>query len=254
MRPYDTNGVHVKQFLNDPTGEAWVAKSGALNEVSLPTHTLAVESGRRAAFPLNEALASLIYSQAGIRTNEVGLGFRTMFVRPTGIWEPLLTSFHRMEHGRLRDQLGTFLRSEDYIVDVFCMAIVDVIIGQRDHKWHNFMVTPDGRLFLFDNSDCLHEDQLREPPDFNQFEEARMFEPERPPWTDSIRAAVIARVSAITPEFISSAFAAIPDEFRRAHDACLDGRPYVAASMFHKQEWMKANLGTFRRWASTMTR
>jgi hypothetical protein len=211
MRSSDTNGVHVKQFLNDPAGGAWLAKSGALNEAFLPTHTPAVERGRRAAFPLNEALASLIYAQAGIKTNEVGLGLRTMFVRPTGTWEPLLTSFHRMEHGKLRDKIGAFERSEDYILDIFCMAIVDVIIGQRDHKWHNFMVTPDGRLFLFDNSDCMHEDQLRNPPDLNQFEEARMFEPERPPWTDSVRAGVVTRISAITPKFIDDAFASMLD-------------------------------------------
>ena len=78
-----------------------------------------------------------------------------MFVRPSGTWDPLLTSFHRMEHGKLRSQIGTFKHSERYVVDIFCMAIVDVIMGQRDHKWHNYMVTPDERLFLFDNGDCL---------------------------------------------------------------------------------------------------
>ena len=59
--------------------------------------------------------------------------------------------------------------------------------------------------------------------------------------------------SAITPEFIASAFAKIPDEFRRAHDRSLDARPYVAAPLLQKQEWIKANIGVFRRWASAAT-
>ena len=65
MDPAATNGVHAKQFLNDLAGGAWVAKSGALNEPFGPAHTSAVERGRRVAFPLNEALASLHLSAGG---------------------------------------------------------------------------------------------------------------------------------------------------------------------------------------------
>jgi len=154
----------------------------------------------------------------------------------------------------LRDQLGTFLRSEDYIVDVFCMAIVDVIIGQRDHKWHNSWsprmagcsCSTTATAYMKINSGS-HRTSINSRKLGCSNLSARLG-----PIPLERRLSHGFRRS--RPSLFSSAFAAIPDEFRRAHDACLDGRPYVAASMFHKQEWMKANLGTFRRWASTMTR
>jgi len=249
MHPNATNGVHVKQFLNDPTGGAWVAKSGALNEPFLPTHTPAVERGRRVAFPLNEALASLIYPKAGIKTNEVALGLRTMFVRPTGTWEPLLTSFHRMQTGWLRDHVQ-FERTSRYLEDLLCMACIDIILGQRDHKPHNYLVTPELDLFLFDNSDCMYQDWLAAPCDPDLFETVWTYEPSRPVWTDATRAATATRVTAITPDFIDEVFATIPIEFRRAHDTCIDAGPYAAGSMLQKQERIKTNLEVFNRWAS----
>ena len=56
-------------------------------------------------------------------------------------------------------------------------------------------------------------------------------------------------VSGVSMEFIDEVFTAIPVEFRRAHDTCIDAGPYVAGSMLQKQERLRTNLKVFDQWA-----
>src|SRR5437660_740186 len=68
-----------------------------------------------------------------------------------GRYELLRTSFHQMQRGTVRSAMDEFERSARYIEDIFCMACLDMIIGQRDHKEHSYMVTSVGNLLPFDN-------------------------------------------------------------------------------------------------------
>lgn len=253
MSPTAPKGVHVKEFLTDASGRAWVAKSGALAQQYPADHNEAMERGRRVAFPVNEAITALLYSQAGILMNNVGLGFRRMLNPLFGIPELLMTSFHEMQHGTLRSEMGVFKRSARYIEDLFCMACLDVIMGHRDHKPHNYIVTPAGQLLPFDNSDCMYEDWLEAPCKVSVFHRARTDEPECPSWTDDSRAAVATRMAAVTPEVIDLVFAAVPEEFVREHDESVDAGPYAAGSMLEKRDRMKTNLKVFKCWASSVT-
>jgi len=107
-----------------------------------------------------------------IKTNEVLSRTKNDVCSSTGTWEALLTSFHRMHLGWLARPCP--VRSHRAISeDLLCMACVDVIVGQRDHKPHNFMVTPELDLFLFDNSDCMHQDWLAAPCDPESFSKPR---------------------------------------------------------------------------------
>jgi hypothetical protein len=229
-------------------GRAWVAKSGALAQEFPPDHDDAVERGRRVAFPINEAIAALLYRQAGLSI-EVGLGIRTMVNSHSKTEESLIASFHEMQRGTLRCKLGAIESTDRYIEDVLCVACLDTIMGQRDHKTHNYMVTTEGRLFPFDNSDCMHEEWLSARCDAELFEDVRTYEPERPRWTDAFRRAVISRMASVTPGVVDAIFAALPEAIVQAHDASLGAGPYVAGSLREKREHLKANLEVFRDWA-----
>jgi hypothetical protein len=252
MSSAEKNGVHVKEFLTDPSGGGWVAKSGALAEAFPSQHDAAVERGRRIAFPINEVIAALLYRQAGIAM-DVGLGTRTMFNHHFATKEPLLTSFHEMQRGTLRCKLGTFERSERYLEDVLCVACLDVIMGQRDHKPHNYMVTIDGRLFPFDNSDCMHEEWLHAACSVGLFEDVKTHEPDPPAWTDGFRESVVTRMASITSDVVDAVFGALPEAIIQAHDASLGAAPYVAGSLWEKRARLKANLQVFRHWADQFT-
>jgi hypothetical protein len=107
-------GVHVKEFLTNSAGTAWMVKTGAVRE-SHPNHTDLMERGRRIAFPLNEAVSSILFRSVGILTNLVALGFRSFHVPRTGRCERLLVSFHEMRAGILRSDRNIFTPPTRYV-------------------------------------------------------------------------------------------------------------------------------------------
>jgi hypothetical protein len=242
-------GVHEKLFVRDETGIAWLIKSGALNEPYKATHTKAEEISRRAAFPVHEVIVPLLLAKCGVLVNEVGLGFRTMDIPVHRERARLLVSIHRMQPARRRDQIVPFKPTDLFIEDLFAMLCENVVVGQRDHELHNYMVTPNDRLLAVDNGDCMKGDWIDKEAQSSDFDAITSKEEARLSWTAELRRAVKCRLEPLTVQIADAAFAALPAEGVAWHDSALGSGYYLTGTVALKQIRVSRNLEAMRRWA-----
>jgi hypothetical protein len=245
----DRRGVHVKEYVRDQNGQPWIYKSGALGERRKPCHTDAVENARRVAFPIHEALVSLLLHHCDVLVNPVYLGFRTMSVAITGERVRLLVSIHGMRAATSRHEMPEgFVPSERFVEDFLVLSCLNVVLGQRDLLTHNYMVTDDDqRLLPVDNGDCMMADWMVrdcEPKDF----ELTLPEGAARPVSAELLTRVKKRLASLSSEKVGAAFAALPRPCVEWHDKNVAPGSYVAGTIHEKQVRVKANLDVLGRW------
>jgi hypothetical protein len=245
------DGVQAKEFVRDTDGAAWLVKSGAHVGKHPTDLSDEEERSRRAAFSVNEALVPLLYGTCGLLINEVRLGFRTMHVREPEEHTTQLVSLHRMQHGVRGDKAEGrgIKRDEGFYESLLTMLCVDVVVGQIDHKLnHNYLLTHDGRLLPNDNGACMRGAWLVEERVVDDFERLKSVELNIN-WTEQRRAAVKARLQALTARAIDAAFAALPRQAVNWHDERVEHGYYAAGPISEKRSRMKTNLEVLREWA-----
>lgn len=248
MKLEDLNGVQAKAWVRDPTGTAWLLKSGALGDPDSKRPSPDEEKTRRAAFPVHEALVAMLLRSVGVYAGDVDLAFRTL----RAVDEPkplrLLVSAHRLLHGRRLDKVDDFQPSAPFADDLFVALCVNVVIGQRDHERHNYLVGDNERFIPIDNSGCMYGDWLTTDLTVQQFDNIRSLELHVPTWTDARRERVQRRLEPLTAEVVESAFAALPLEAVAWHDAAAGIGYYAPGSLVKKEARAKSNIEELRRW------
>jgi hypothetical protein len=242
------NGVQAKQFVKDASGDAWLIKSGALGEKHPDNLTREEEKSRRAAFPIHQALASLLLRAVGVLVNEVGLGFRTMNIEEPRETVRLLVSIHRMQRARRRDHVSGFLPSIEFVDDLFTMLCVNRVIGQGDHQLHNYMVSETGRLLAVDNGACMKGDWLSRDCTTDDFDRIESLEETARMWTDQARTRIKGRLRPLTGKVVDAAFSALPAAAVAWHDQDVGPEFYAVGTIAEKQARINANVAVLRRW------
>jgi hypothetical protein len=249
MERNDLNGVQKKAFLRDQDGTAWLLKSGALGDAGSTRPSPDEESSRRAAFPVHEAIVTMLLTSVGIHASDVDLAFRTLL--PVDEPRPvrLLVSAHRMVHAQRADKAGDFQLSVAFIDDLFVALCLNLVLGQRDHERHNYLVGNDDRFVPIDHSGCMYGDWLTTDLKPQQFDDARSLESQAPTWAPALRERVQHRLEPLTAGVVEAIFAALPPEAVKWHDAAARLGYYVPGTLAQKGVRVRKNVEALRRWA-----
>lgn len=251
----ERNGVDTKQLLTDPEGRAYLIKSGAYGET--PNHERKPlppeeEQSRRLAFPIHEAISSLLYDSVGVTVGKVSLAFRT-FDRVGSTGERnvrLLASIVEMRPARLRKNIENLAPCGTYSVDFFCMLVLDKILGQHDRPNHNYMITPNGTLLAIDNAACMHGEWWSEAlqPDAFEFLHAHDQDDAADIASEHTKRAAAERTSSLTSAVVDEAFLALPTRASNYHEENFVVGYYTPASLDKKKQRIKENLCALREW------
>lgn len=249
MERNDLNGVQKKEFLRDRDGTAWLLKSGALGDAGSTRPSPDEEMSRRAAFPVHEAIVTMLLTSVGIRAGDVDLAFRTLL--PVDEPRPLrlLVSAHRLVHAQRADKAGDFQPSVAFTDDLFIALCLNLVVGQRDHERHNYLVGNDGRFVPIDHSGCMHGDWLTTDLRAQQFDDIRSLESHAPTWAPALRERLQHRLEPLTAVVIEAVFAALPPEAVKWHDDAAGVGYYAPGTLAQKEVRIRKNVEALRRWA-----
>jgi hypothetical protein len=249
MEPDGLNGVQAKEFVRDGEGTAWLLKSGALGDSDTARPSPREERSRRAAFPVHEAIVALLLQSVGVCVSDVDLAFRTL--QPVGEPEPLrlLVSVHRLVHGRRRDKAGDFQPSAAFSEDLFVTLCMNIVVGQRDHQLHNYLVDSHDRFVVIDNSACMYDDWLTNELTSRHFDDVSSLEPLDRGWPAALMERVQRRFEPLTEAVVNTAFTAVPTEAVAWHDAAAGIGYYAPGTIAQKQARVGKNVKALRRWA-----
>jgi len=251
----ERNGVDTKQFLTDPQGRAYMIKSGAYGETprpERPPRPLAEERSRRLAFPIHEALSSLLYDSVEVTVSNVSLAFRTFDqVGSTGERNVrLLASVVEMRPAQLRKNIENLAPCRTYSVDFFCMLVLDKVLGQGDRPNHNYMITTNGMLMAIDNAACMHSEWWSEAlaPDAFEHLHPRVQDDAADIASEHTKRAAAERTSRLTAAVVDEAFLALPSRARNCHEEKFEVGKYTPARLDQKKQHIKENLCALREW------
>lgn len=238
---YQVHGVEWKEWVQAVAdGEPWLAKAGNIQMEPI-------------ALTIHEALISEMYRAAGIRANKVALGVRRLSVPAAQPNNPLLVSFHQYRNGSERVALGPFPAfGLSYWEDFATMRTLDLALGQCDRHLSNYMMLPDGNLFVIDCGRCLTEQCIAIPLAEAELERLRtQGYPEQHPWTAPETLVVRSRIEALDDHVIDSLFEGVPRIWRRLHDEAVARAivpPFQTATLDAKKAAVKRNLAICRAW------
>lgn len=248
MTHEDLNGVQAKAWVRDRNGTAWLLKSGALGDANSKRPSPDEEKSRRAAFPVHESIVAMLLRNVDVGVSDVDLAFRTL----CAVDEPrplrLLVSAHRLLHGRRRDKVDAFQPPASFADDLFVSLCINVVIGQRDHESHNYLVGDDGHFIPIDNSGCMYGDWFTTDLSASQFNNIRSLEPQAPVSTEAIWERVRHRLKPLTTEVVDAVFAALPPEAIAWHDTAVGIGHYAPGTLAQKQARVRKNVEALRHW------
>jgi hypothetical protein len=126
---------------------------------------------------------------------------------------------------------------------------MNLVVGQRDHERHNYLVGDDGRFVPIDNSGCMYGDWLTTELTGQQFDDIRSLEFHAPTWTQALRERVQHRLEPLTAAVIEAVFAALPPEAVTWHDEHAGIGYYAPGTLAKKEVRIRKNVEALRRWA-----
>lgn len=232
------HGVEIKEWVRAIRIDhgPWLAKAGNLQLGDVGT-------------VLNEAIVPHFYRTVGIAANQVAVGCRNLSAPTAQRFNPMLVSFHQYRSGYERAALGPNPNfSADYWADFATMRALDVALGQTDRHMQNYMVMPDGNLFVIDCGRSMSNAWSEAALETGALETIKgTGAPEAHAWSIDDTRLVTERMELLTDATVDNIFEQIPRVWRRLYEASLDPSfSHQARSLDQRRADLKARLGALR--------